>query len=296
MRKLSVSLTGTVAALLLVATSAAAAGTTIESFSATVGPTTISVSGTASFVDEPMVVGTDAPEAVNQGKVPGTDITTIEISRPNPTANAIRFTMNVANQPPELNGIPLVPYFAWDFFVDTPTGQTLQFLLLANRATGESPDTDPDFVLWTCDPDAPPPNCNETARVTGAFTPTAVEVTVPANTIGAAPGAVISGSGTNNVRVSPGIGTPVATGVTNLLLESLTQTEAYTVPGPTVRVGVAPAGTAPEAVELTKAGSFKTDGTFSATLPKPEPGDHVVAAEVCYTDTDCALTSTDVTV
>jgi hypothetical protein len=298
MRKITASLAVSTV-ILLVASSASAAGTTIESFGATVGATTINVSGSASFVDEPFLAAVDGTDPANHGKLPATDLTSATISRPQPAANSLRLNIGVGNLPPAAAGVPVVLYYIWNIMVTPPSGDAREFLILANRASSaDAGNTDPDFKLWTCvtDPTTGTGDCTEAAALTGAFTETGIDINLPTNVIGAVPGSTISAGG-DNISVITGGGAPgVGEAYGGVFLDQITVIEDYVVPGPTVQVGVAPAGTAAADVTLSKAGTFKTDGTFTATVPRPEAGSHVVAARVCYTAADCVLTSTDVTV
>lgn len=83
------------------------------------------VSGVAAFAaDVPMLVADDPVGdslSGSTGLPVGDDLTTATISRPDPLADTVTFSVGVANPPPVLMGVPETLVYNWDFLV-TPVG------------------------------------------------------------------------------------------------------------------------------------------------------------------------------
>lgn len=273
-----------------------ATATRIDSLTATVTGTAIQVAGTVTFVDVPVEVGTDA---ASDSRAPGSDLTSARISRPDPSKKNLIMRVGVGNMPPSLDGTPLALYFNWSILVSDANGaNSKEFLLQANRAPGSGlPATDPVFKVMTCVPGTGASTCTVSSTVTGTFDSTGLSVTVPTAAIGANTGSIIS-VGPNNLVSTVGAGAPAVGDAwfTNLGGDSMSHDD-YIVAGPSVKLGIAPAGTNPAAVALTKTATVASNGSaFASTLPKPAAGSYVLVAEACYTGADCVLSSTDITV
>jgi hypothetical protein len=268
--------------------------THVDEVSASVDGGSVTVTGTATFVDVPVTAATDGTDPVNHGKLPATDLTGASISRP-PGAEEIRLAIDVGNQIPEVHSYPVIPYYRWTF--DVVAGfDSSRFLVFGNPASGAN-NLEPDFKVWSCNPSAPPPNCTTVGTATGAFTDAGLFIDVPAGTINAQPGSTITSAGSNQITVQPGAGTPLVEGQLGILLDVMTQTQDYTVPGATVRLGIAEAGTPANQVPLTVSASVNpVTGAFSGALLPEGTGEMVVAAQACYGSGNCDLASTSITI
>jgi hypothetical protein len=72
----------------------------------------------------------------------------------------------------------------------------------------------------------------------------------------------------------------------------------YDVPFPTVKLGIAAAGTPLSSVPLIENATVNgTTGAFSGSVPRPSTsGEYVVVAQACYGSSSCGLSSTSVTI
>lgn len=293
MRKIAIAAVGvTTMSVLLGPTAHADPGeaTHIDSIAATVG-TSVSVTGTATFVDVPVVVGQDADGASPNGV--GADVRDLIIERP-PGSNALRFTMKIDDQPPTLNGLPTLVYL-WPLNVN---GDEQHFFLMAGRAGG-FPNTseNPGWAVMQNTPEGFLP----VTDVPGVMGDGMVQWNAPIASLGAKAGDLLAQGATSGTASVPA---GVRVGVHQLFWlgapqpDNFTMEQEYTVPGAVVKTGIAPAGTDPAAVALTKAATANAStGAFSASLAKPATaGEYIVVAEACYTGADCVRASTTVTV
>lgn len=219
--------------------------THVDSVSATVGSSAIQVGGTAAFVDVPVVIGQD-PTLDALPPVPGTDVTTLTIARPDPGGDSLLFTMGIDLQPPSpISGPPFAVYYMWDLSVTKPDGTTGdRKVLSANRLPGSNlPSTNPRFRVWTwsggscgCYPAGP--------FVNGTMANGVIEWPVKLTTIKASAGDTIAQQG-GMVGSFPGAGYPVDESNIwfNELPFDLAMYNQYTIPGASVQLGIARAGT-----------------------------------------------------
>lgn len=290
----------TVALVAAPATSAAAEpgeATHVDSLVASVSGGVVTVSGEASFVDVPLLVAEDSAGdslGANIGAPLGDDLTTATIARQSPFEDTVTFSVGVANQPPTLSGTPEVLVYNWEFVVSTEGDEPSAYQLRAQRtAQVGSPGVNPYFVLSKCS-DGVPRSCPPLATVPGRMQEGVVEWDVPFDLITAQAGSLIENVGAIEIWLSAsGL---ASTGVVRPD-RAFFDEEFYTVPGPTVRFGVAPVGTSPEFVDLTASGTVQNSGAFTGALPAPaEPGAYTVVVEACQGPASCALAATDITV
>jgi len=265
--------------------------TGVNSVEATVSGSVISVTGSATFVETPTVVGTDpAGDATVPGI--GSDVTQLTISRPAGTNNLV-FTMDIADAIPVLFGVPETILYTWGLNVDT-AGASSEYSVQAWRTAQYDRPGGLDPVIRVLSHPAAG-SFDVVGYFSGTMADGKVTATVPRSSINADTGTVLSVG-------SRGVGTTAgAIGFAyfnNNLGGDGAFIEEYTVPGPTVRLGIAPAGTPPELVPLTVSATVNvTTGAFNGFLPKPAgSGEYVVAAEACYHADACGSGSTTVTV
>lgn len=280
-----------VAALLLAAASQATAepdGTThVDSVVASVFGSVLAVAGNASFVDVPMMVGEDPAAdstSASFGVLLGDELTRATIARPDPSKSKLTFTLDVANQPPTLNGVPETIHYNWEVAVEGGERYTLQAIRSGQFA---QPGINPVFRIFQVNDGS----IENLVALTGRMDGGVVEWEVPMNLIGATGGSVILAA---DATVTPG-----AFGLIywpGIHLDVINLEDDYVVPGPTVSVGIAPAATPAELVELTDTADVDSSGSFSAAIPAPtEPGDYVVVAKACHGTDNCGLATTTVT-
>lgn len=278
----------------------------VDVVTATVDVGGIAVTGRATFVDVPGVVGEDAADDAVGSAVPlGHELTTATISRLDPFGDMLRFTLGIANQPetdPETNGVPEFVVYRWDFTVAMGTAQQRDVTLRAWRTSqGRNRlQREPWFETSVCTNDDDCANRNGTGSMGDGTVAWDVRMgqDIGLGQIGQA-GDVISADGQNIQVTSSAAGAEppdsAADGV--VVLDDMATDTAYTVPGPGVRIGIAPAGTAPQDVPLTVAGTVNSQGAFTGRLPKPAtPGAYTVAVQACHGADSCGITATNVTV
>lgn len=273
--------------------------TQIDELAATVTSSDVTVSGQATFVDVPVEVGDDPAgdsffSSLSGDPVPaGDDLTTATIARADAFVDTLTFTVDVANQPPVLSGVPELLAYRWPFSVETAEDSAVYEMVALRSGQWANPGSiDPHFMLFTC-PDGPVSTCEQQAVLDGRIADGVVEWTVPATQVGVEPGSVISPSGSGIEVVASVSG--AAWGV-HTFDQANTPTD-YTVPAPTVRLGIGPAETPPEDIDLTGAGALEPDGSFTGTLPLPDTsGDYIVVAQACYGPDSCGVATTEITV
>lgn len=271
--------------------------THVDSVSASVSGTFVNVAGTATFVNVPAALGQDPTG--DSTPVPGSDLTTLTIARPDPAANNLTFTLGIADQPPVTNGTPGVLYYNWEIRTLSPGGDSVIYVLQANRASGSQvPSTDPMIRVLARQPDGSC-GCQVVANVEGKIADGVVQWSVPGSRIEADPGDTIIQDG--NIVSTLGAGNP-ATGDTwfiNLGGDQAVMDQDYVVPGPTVKLGIAPAGTPESQVPLdTTAAVDAATGNFDGAINTSglAPGSYVVVARACYGTGNCGTASTTVTI
>jgi hypothetical protein len=284
------------AAVLLVPATGAGAddGTHVESIDAVVSGSFVQVSGTAHF--EATLIDPVEFEGTGDALQPnvGADLTGAKVNRA-VGSNNVTFTLEAADMPGGV-GVPGVVYL-WGLSVN---GNDTGLFLMASTHGG--------FPV-PCTPTAPCGSLMRNDPVAGGFLTVArLSGTVIAN-------GVVSwtfsrtqiGADTGDTIGIGGLGTPNGTinganeivfccaAVDDILIDE------FKLPGASVQVGIASAGTPDNLVPLTVTATVPSNGsagTFSgAVLPKPaEAGDYKVVAKACYSDGNCGLSSTTITV
>lgn len=268
--------------------------TGVNSVNATAGSSVVNVSGNASFTDTPFIVMEDG---VGDVPVPGigTDINVATIARPVGLNNLI-FKWTIADQLPSPLVADPAAAFLWPFSINGAEKLPWPVFLMAGRAGGfPSPSANAGFSLMQNNTDAggfEPVG----GALSGTFANGEVSWTMPMSRAG-----LVTGD-----TIGTGSGSPSGTmlGVHQVVYGILTLddffAEDYVVPGATVKLGIATAGTPENEVALTvNAGSVNaTTGAFSGSLPKPPAGSglHIVVAQACYAADVCGTASTTVNV
>ncbi|HEX9823617.1 MAG TPA: hypothetical protein VGB51_04390, partial [Actinomycetota bacterium] len=116
---------------------------------------------------------------------------------------------------------------------------------------------------------------------------------VPMSQLGATAGEKITASGEGITVV------PTTSGAFWGLVafDQATQDEDYVVPGPTVKLGIATAGTPASQVPLSENATVNGTGAFSGIVPRPsQSGEYVIVAQACYGANSCGVSTTTVTI
>lgn len=268
----------------------------VDSMSASAGGSTVSVTGAATFVDIPVLVGDSSAGTAMVSGI-GADITTATISRPS-GGTKINFTMGIADQPPTLNGTPEAIAYQWVLTLMQGETPIEVGLWAARSAQARAPgNTTGVFVVDTCVPN-PPPQTGETcsgAPVTGKIADGVVEWQLTTGQLkGALAGQVLT-MGDQPPSVIPTAGGGVWW--PGIHIDAGIHEFDYAIPGKALKIGIAPAGTAPEAVSLTTNATVSGTNNFTGSLPKPaQPGSYIVVAQACYGAESCGLSSTTITI
>lgn len=288
------------------------AGTTVDSLTATVGTTSIAVSGEATFSGAPVVeVATDPAGDHETSEAPaptGNDLVSASIQALD--ASTVQFQITLANLPE--GGMDEVMNYNWPILV-TKGGSTTEVTLGAHSAatgreiicstglfvcTGSTDNIgQPVFDVQTCTPnETTGGNDCASQSVPGELTADSFIWRVPASQIGASGGdATIVGNGDITASRS-------ASGVTWWTDGSAGDTMAwgadeFAYPAPTVSLGVASADTPDDAVTFTNTVTARSNGTFTATVPTPATsGPYKLVAEACFGPDNCGLGSTTFTI
>lgn len=238
---------------------------------------TLFVSGSATFVDVPGEVMTDPGDGIL------VDVTSGTISRPDPTSSTLEFTLNISAVSTDWPNM----VYLWPIMVD---GNDTGLFLMGSRIGAIS--TNPTFILARNEGDG----FSTVANVQGSLTADAITWKVPLFRLGADGGSLLSGGGGSNPEVRTGTAglfycCTTADQFDNWFLED------YRVPGASVEIGIADAGTPPALVPLT--GSASVSGSsFTGGLDVSglAAGDYVVVAKACYGEGNCGIATTNVTI
>lgn len=273
----------------------AGAASHVDSMAATVASSSVNVTGQATFVDVPILVG----ESFSTPVVPGigADVTNATISRP-PTGTKINFTLNIADQPAQTGGVPELIAYQWDMQIKKPgeaEGTSLEFWA-ARSAQGRAPGgTVPVFYVDECvlNPDTGINECSGN-RVTGRMEAGVVEWQVTPSQLGSAVADDMISTGGEGITVVP---TAAGAFWGVVAIDRGAHDLDYTVPGKSVKLGIAPAGTPEASVALLETAVVNASSAFSGSLPKPsQAGSYIVVAEACYGPESCSRTSTTITI
>jgi plastocyanin len=289
--------------------------TTVDALAASASETTLAVSGQASFFGEAPNTVTedpsgDAPIVGDLGDETGADLVKATIYQPDATKPELWFDWHLAALPP-IGALPEVVRYTAAFRIGTK-----QYQLQANLTNWTSVTLVDDpagsvrgpghFRLrgncttnWNGTIIA---NCPLISWLTGEFLPdqSIVRVKVPLGvTPDFAPGAQLTRNESTNANL-----TKVIAGYQAFVaLSPTTNDEAdwgaeepftYTVPTRTVRLGIVPAGAAPQ---FPTPGTVATDGSFSGALSTAglPAGSYDVWARACF-GTNCGTRSVRITI
>lgn len=267
-------------------------GTHVDSVSATVGSSTLAVSGTATFVDTPGVVATDASGDAVPAML-GTDLTSGTISR-DPATNNLVFSVGIADEVPGAFGVPEVMHYGWAFGVGEDGSGGYWLLQAVRTAQAVQAGADPMFRLMQFRADGT--CCDPRAALTGTMALGKVTWTVAMSRISATTGTLLTPHPARPVQVQ--IGASAQQWLNSGQPDQMFYEDTYAIPGITVQLGVAPAGTPLDQVNLTvNANVTQSTGAFSGAVPKPaSPGSYVVVAKACFVAGVCGMGSTTITI
>lgn len=291
------------AALALAALTAAPGGaapapSSVDAISASVGASTIAVSGTATFGgQDPVEVVYDGTgdSTVSQGV--GLDVERLLISRASGATNNLTFTIDLDGL--QGGGIPEGFQYNWDISVDggVANGGDEWSIKAMRSGQGVQVGANPWAFLYRCVRDATTGNftCTRQApalAVSFSESAGAITITVPMNRIGAEGGSKIEAWARNGdpMWIRPSAGGAQTPGIT----VDGTAHDPYDVPGTTVQLGIAPAGTPVGAVAFSTLASV-SGGSFSGALAKPGSGSYDVWAKACF-GTNCGTSKTTLTI
>ncbi|HEX9823069.1 MAG TPA: hypothetical protein VGB51_01580 [Actinomycetota bacterium] len=257
----------------------AADPTSVDQISATPAASTVTVTGSATFRDVPVQIGTDGS---GDAQTAGTDLTKASISAP--VANRVRFRLDIADPLPELSSSPAAVYL-WPITVD---GNNTGLNLHASRARVNTNPTTPHLRVVTIAAGT----ITTVANVNGTMAGGIVEWDVPMSTIDAQAGSVVTTEGL--ITVIPGIsGVGTLNGAN---FDDMFAEDPYTVPSRTVLLGMGAAGDPDGAISLNIPATVTPTGSFAADLPKPATGDYRVLAKACFGPQSCGTGSANFTV
>jgi hypothetical protein len=278
----------TAIALTLSLLAGATTGTTeITDLSATASGKNVSVSGSASFGEAPVMVGED-PVGDNTGGSAGAvglDIEKLFISQPTADSSTLLFTIKLASLTG--GGLPDSVQYNWDIAVNggVPAGGTSWSIKSARTSQYyQTGSVEPYAGVHSCvrNPDTGVYSCTARANVPAVFDPSSSEIriSVPLSVIQAGAGADITAWPRNGdpVWVQPAALGAVTPGVT---FDGAGH-EEYTVPTRTVRLGIAPAGTPVQNVSFSKVATVNGSGGFSGTVTAPSAGSFDAWARACF--------------
>lgn len=255
--------------------------TTVDELAAGASDARIDVTGAASFAEPPMLVGQDSASDARPPGV-GAEIATATAASTH-ADGTIRFTLSVRDQTDGTGGtLPETVRYLWG----AQFGDESRILEATVRADGAA--FTPRFRLLDGDE-------TEIASLQGTMEDGIVRIDVPLETLGAATGDVLRAGATYGLGTyaSPaGLAT-----ITQAPLDTIAVVDPYVVPGPTVRVGIAPAGTPPHAVDAAVPATVASDGSFEATLDASglDAGSYTVAVRACYGPAVCDTETVEIT-
>lgn len=274
-------------ALALVAAPAAAdpQPSTVDELSATVSGQEISVSGSANFGgQDPVEVGVDGTgdSPVSQGL--GLDIDRLLIQRPDGSAGNLIFTLDLDGLTG--GGIPELFQYNWDISVDGGAdagGTNWSIKAMRSGQASEPGQVGGWAALYTCvtNPTTGGFSCSPLASLPSAWDQEAgeIRITVPLFRIDATAGSTIDAWARNGQPVW--VRTSAAGALTGFVEPDNASHDRYTVPGDSVRLALAPAGTPEQFVDFNAPATLAgTD--FTGTLTASEPGTYDVYAKACF--------------
>lgn len=284
-------------ALMLITSTAGAAPTPtqITALSASVSGTQITASGkvTLGGVD-PAVIGED-PAGDPASSAAGLDLRSLSIGQPDGTKGELLFTIKLGGM--ATGGIPELFQFNWDITVNggAANGGAEWSLKTMRQSVVATGGTNPDAAVYACVPSQTGFSCSRSTAVPVVYDQAAAEIrmTVPLAAINAAPGAVIEAWARNGEPVW--VRTSAAGQLTGGLTADDMTHDPYTVPPKSVRLGLAPTGTAEGDVTFGPTIQLAGNGNFTGSVAAPGPGSYDLWAKGCIAD-NCHAISTPVSV
>jgi len=253
----------------------------------------VALTGTLAFGDDatgPILVGED-PEGDAAVSGVGVDFGDVTIST-NPVSRRLTYAIEVYDMLPGLGQSG--PAYGYTLPIAVDGDDTaVRFLAAGNAGANFPPAAGPWRALCT----APAGSYSCPTPLAGTMDAGGITIQLPYSSAGIQPGSVVEPG--SAVGCGGGICTTVWAGV----LFNNTGGDngflvGYKVPGE-VKVGIAPAGTPPDQVAASTVATVNADGTWTASLAAPGPGQHIVVARSCWGNVEslrCASGSATVTV
>lgn len=267
--------------------------THVDSVSAVGDGADVSVTGTAVFVDALVQVAEDPTGDASPGGL-GTDLTKATISRPNAAKNELHFTMEIADEIPQAFALPEVIHYSF-FFAVGPDAASQWLLMGLRTSQAQAPgSTGPVLSLHqfrangTC--------CDPRGMVTGSMSGGKILWVLPMSMIQAKTGTLIEPHPARAIQIQ--IGASGQQRLNSNQPDQMFSETTYTVPGPSVELGIAPAETPESEVPLSVTATVNAgSGAFSGKLTRPtESGSYIVVAKACYGSGNCGIKSTTITI
>lgn len=291
MRHISMLLAGSLA--LVGSVPAGAAPTTEVTVTGTTSAGgTLAVTGTISLGDDatgPILVGEDAQGDATVSGV-GVDFGDVTIAA-NPTSRRLTYSIEVYDMLPVAGQSG--PLYGYTLPIAVDGVDNASFLAAGNAGANFPPAAGP----WRALCSAPAGSYSCPTPLQGTMDASGITIQLPYSSAGIQPGSLVEPG------AAVGCGGGICTTVWAGILFNNTGGDSgflvgYKVPGQ-VRVGLAPLGTPPSEVATTASATVNADGTWTAALPAPAPGEHVMVARSCWGNADelrCAEGSTAVSV
>ena len=293
--------------------------TTVDFVNASPSGNQISVAGGATFQGEaPVTVSEDpsgdGPVAPDLADDTGVDLVRATAYRPNPASSSLFFEWHLTGLP-DTGSINEAVRYTLPFKIGTAQFQlqaklsNLTSVTVADDPQGHATRLNNAFQLrGNCTANWPQPpvplgNCPHLAWLGGSFDSESnvVRIKVP---IGVrpefAPGAVLqrnTNTNTSLVRIQATYQAVASSGTTTgdeAEWGTDDATFTYRIPGKTVMLGIAPAGTPESGVSFGTAATLDIYDYFSGSVTAPGPGSWDVWTKACF-GTNCAARSTRVT-
>ncbi|HYH27744.1 MAG TPA: plastocyanin/azurin family copper-binding protein [Actinomycetota bacterium] len=295
--------------------------TTVDSLSASRGPTAISVSGSASFGGQPPTLlnqdpAGDGPVAADLADDTGVDLLSAHAYQPDPNRGELIFEWKLTGLPAS-GSLPEAIRYTIPFKIGSNQYQIQAkltnnaSLTLVDDPAGHVANSGKAFQLrgncttnWNGTGSA---NCPHISWLSGQFDAAnkTVRVRVPLGiTPDFAPGKALvrndsSNAGLNLISASYQAVVTLAgtTGDEMTFGSDELESFSYAIPSKQVRLGIAPAGTDPASVAYTGSATVGQNGAFTGTLPIAglAAGSYDVYAEACFA-AKCAVRSVRVTI
>jgi len=283
--------------LMLVASAAGAAPTPtqVTTLTGSVSGTQVTASGKVAFGGvDPAIIGED-PAGDPASSAAGLDLLSLSIGQPDGTKGELVFTIKLGGM--ATGGIPELFQFNWDISVNggAASGGAEWSIKTMRQSVVATSGLDPDAAIYACLPSETGFSCSRSMAVPVVYDQATAEIrmTIPLAAINASPGAVIEAWARNGQPVW--VRTSAAGQVTGGATADDMTHDPYTVPPKSVRLGLAPAGTAEGDVTFGPTVQLATNGNFTGSVAASGPGSYDLWARGCIAD-NCHATSTPVSV